>query len=138
MDRVTEEKRSEIMSKIRSKNTSPELAVRKLVFSLGYRYRLHGKNLPGKPDLVFPGRKKVIFVHGCFWHYHDCKKGKPPKSRLEYWLPKLQNNRERDAANISALTDLGWEVLIIWQCEVKDLEKLKETVTEFLNPAKGN
>ncbi|MBS4050628.1 MAG: DNA mismatch endonuclease Vsr [Methylomonas sp.] len=126
------------MSKIRSKNTSPELAVRKLVFSLGYRYRLHGKNLPGKPDLVFPGRKKVIFVHGCFWHYHDCKKGKPPKSRLEYWLPKLQNNRERDAANISALTDLGWEVLIIWQCEVKDLEKLKETVTEFLNPAKGN
>lgn len=126
------------MSKVRSKNTSPELAVRKLIYSLGYRYRLHGKKLPGKPDLVFPGRKKVIFVHGCFWHYHDCKKGKPPKSRLGYWLPKLLANRERDKANISALHNLGWETLIVWQCEVKDFEKLKETVTVFLNKNEGN
>jgi len=126
------------MSKVRSKNTSPELKVRKLVFSLGYRYRLHGKNLPGKPDLVFPSRKKAIFVHGCFWHYHGCKKGQLPKSRLDYWLPKLLANRKRDAANISALTHLGWQALVVWQCEIKDVEELKETIIKFLNQAKGN
>ncbi len=133
MDRVTKEKRSEIMSRIRGKNTSPELIVRKLVFSLGYRYRLYSKNLPGKPDLVFPGRKKVIFVHGCFWHYHECKKGQLPKSKVDYWQTKLLANRKRDMSNISRLINADWNVLVIWQCELKDLVKLKETIRNFLN-----
>lgn len=121
------------MSKVRSKNTTPELAVRKLVFSLGYRYRLHAKNLPGKPDLFFPGRKKAIFVHGCFWHYHNCKIGHIPKSRLDYWEPKLIARRERDASNAAALAELGWGVLVIWECEIKDQEKLTQTICMFLN-----
>ena len=121
------------MSRIRGKNTSPELIVRKLVFSLGYRYRLYSKNLPGKPDLVFPGRKKVIFVHGCFWHYHECKKGQLPKSKVDYWQTKLLANRKRDMSNISRLINADWNVLVIWQCELKDLVKLKETIRNFLN-----
>jgi DNA mismatch endonuclease (patch repair protein) len=120
------------MSKVRSKNTSPELAVRKLVFSLGYRYHLHAKNLPGKPDLVFPGRKKVIFVHGCFWHYHDCKIGHIPKSRLDYWEPKLMTRRKKDTSNAATLMESGWGVLVIWECEIKDQEKLRQIICEFL------
>ena len=120
------------MSKVRSKNTSPELAVRKLIFALGYRYRLHAKNLPGKPDLVFPGRKKVIFVHGCFWHYHDCKIGHIPKSRLDYWEPKLTARRQRDASNVAALTEMGWRVLVVWECEIKETEHLENTLRQFL------
>lgn len=133
LDSVTKEKRSEIMSKVRSKNTSPELAVRKLLFSLGYRYRLHAKNLPGKPDLVFPGRKKVIFVHGCFWHYHDCKTGHIPKSRLDYWKPKLTTRRQRDATNVAALIGMGWRVLVLWECEISDLKRVEILVREFLD-----
>lgn len=133
MDRVTKEKRSEIMSSIRGKNTSPELTVRKLVFSLGYRYRLHSKNLPGKPDLVFPGRKKVIFVHGCFWHMHDCKKGAPPESNKNFWYTKLERNKARDAKNLSELEKNGWEVLIIWQCQLKNLLELDAAIRAFLN-----
>lgn len=121
------------MSKVRGKNTTPELAVRKLVFSLGYRYRLHAKNLPGKPDLVFPGRKKAIFVHGCFWHSHDCKFGHPPSSRQDYWLPKLEANRRRDSQKSEELIKLGWKVLVIWQCEIKDTVKLAQTIVDFLN-----
>lgn len=120
------------MSHIRSKNTKPELAVRRLVHSLGYRYRLHSKNLPGHPDLVFSGRKKVIFVHGCFWHYHGCKKGQQPKSRLEYWRPKLEENKARDVRNQAALGDMGWKFLIIWQCEIKDSDHLKKRIEGFL------
>lgn len=132
MDRVTKEKRSEIMSKVQGKNTTPELAVRKLVFSLGYRYRLHGKNLPGKPDLVFPGRKKVIFVHGCFWHYHNCKIGHLPKSRPEYWIPKLEANRKRDAEHYKKLVEQGWSIFVVWECEVKDTPTIKEKILNFL------
>lgn len=135
MDRVTKEKRSEIMSRIRGKNTSPEMIVRKLVFSLGYRYRLHSKNLPGKPDLIFLGRKKIIFVHGCFWHSHECKIGHLPKSRINYWQPKLLANRRRDMSNISSLVDVGWKILVIWECETKDLAKLKEAICNFLAPS---
>jgi DNA mismatch endonuclease (patch repair protein) len=133
LDTVTKEKRSEIMSKVRSKNTFPELAVRKLVFSLGYRYRLHAKNLPGKPDLVFPGRKKVIFVHGCFWHGHDCRQGRAPTSRTDYWLPKLEENKKRDQAKIDQLATLGWRSLVIWQCKLRNREKLTESILDFLN-----
>lgn len=136
MDRITKEKRSEIMSRIRGKNTSPEMIVRKLVYSLGYRYRLHGKNLPGKPDLVFAGRKKVIFVHGCFWHCHKCKSGHLPKSRLEYWLPKLEANKRRDAENSEELIKRGWKILVLWQCEIKDISALKEAIISFLDTGK--
>lgn len=133
MDRVDSQKRSEIMSKVQQKDTAPEMVVRCLVHSLGYRYRLHSKQLPGKPDLVFSGRKKVIFVHGCFWHGHDgCTKGRPPKSRQEYWLPKLKANKERDARVVEELKTLGWRCLVVWQCEVKNLEMLKMNIIEFL------
>jgi len=136
LDRVTKEKRSEIMSRIRGKNTSPELTIRKLVYSLGYRYRLYSKDLPGKPDLVFPGRKKVIFVHGCFWHYHGCKKGQLPKSRLDYWLPKLEANKRRDEENSQELIKQGWKVLVLWQCEIKKTSVLKEAIINFLDSGK--
>lgn len=132
IDHVSKEKRSEIMKRIRGKDTAPELIVRKLIYSLGYRYRLHGKKLPGKPDLVFAGRKKVIFVHGCFWHGHSCKKGKPPKSNLNYWLPKLRENQARDARNQELLSSMGWQSLVIWQCEISDANNLKRVVTNFL------
>ena len=122
------------MRKIRSKDTGPELLVRRVVYSLGYRYRLHVKNLPGKPDLVFQGRKKVIFVHGCFWHGHDCKAGEnQPKSNTNYWIKKLQNNIKRDKKNIKAIKAMGWEVLIIWECELKDLKRLTDKIVSFLN-----
>lgn len=121
------------MSRIRGKNTTPELIVRKLVYSMGYRYRLHYAKLPGKPDLAFPGRKKVIFVHGCYWHGHDdCKKGSIPKSRTEYWKPKLEENKKRDSGKQTNLREMGWDLLIIWQCELKDREKLENRIESFL------
>jgi len=123
------------MSAIRSKNMKPEMLVRRLVYSLGYRYRLHKKDLPGKPDLVFGPRRKVIFVHGCFWHQHadpDCKDGRLPKSRLEYWIPKLERNTSRDKANLAALEELGWKTLVVWECETKDLEVLQIRISQFL------
>lgn len=132
LDKFSPEKRSEIMGRIRGKNTKPELAVRRLVYSLGYRYRLYSKTLPGHPDLVFSGRKKVIFVHGCFWHYHGCKKGQPPKSRLDYWLPKLEQNKRRDSDNENKLKSRGWSSLIIWQCELKFPELLRNRIRDFL------
>ena len=137
-DTISKERRSELMSRIRSKNSKVELAVRSLVHRMGYRFRLHRKNLPGKPDMVFPGRKKAIFVHGCFWHWHpdpDCKRARMPKSRPEFWKPKLEGNRRRDRENKEKLSDLGWEVLEIWECEVGDLEKIAERIKEFLDPA---
>jgi len=131
-DRVSKEKRSEIMRRIRGKDTTPEITVRKLVYSLGYRYRLHDKKLPGKPDLVFSSRKKVIFVHGCFWHYHNCKMGRLPKSNLSYWLPKLKETRLRDARNQKLIISLGWKFLVIWQCQIYNAIALKNTVIAFL------
>lgn len=133
MDRLSKQRRSEIMSNIRSANTTPERAIRSLLHKLGYRYRLHSKKLSGRPDLVFPGRKKVIFVHGCFWHGHEgCLKGKLPKSNLDYWQPKLEGNKRRDLENRRKLESEGWGVLVLWQCELKNVEKLKSRVTEFL------
>lgn len=134
MDRISKERRSEIMSRIRGKDTSPELKVRSLLHNLGYRYRLHSKKLPGCPDLVFSSRKKVIFIHGCFWHGHKgCKKGRLPKSRLEYWEPKIKANRKRDAANARKLKRDEWNVLVVWQCELKNIETLKDKLISFLN-----
>ena len=120
-DRISTIRRSSNMRAIRSGGMKPEMIVRSLVHRMGYRYRLHAKNLPGKPDLVFRPRKKAIFVHGCFWHQHakeDCKDGRQPKSNTGYWAPKLTRNVERDAANVAALKKLGWGILILWECEV--------------------
>lgn len=125
------------MSRIRSKNTGLELTIRKLIFSMGYRYRLYGKNLVGKPDLVFLGRKKIIFVHGCFWHQHkECKMGQPPASNLAYWGPKLARTVERDKQHVETLQRDGWDVLVIWECEMKELKKLGEKIRHFLGPVK--
>lgn len=138
MDKITPEQRSRLMQKIRGKNTGPELAVRRLAHSLGYRFRLHRPDLPGKPDLVFPGRKKIIFVHGCFWHKHDepgCKLTRRPKSRQEYWTPKLERTQRRDDEHQAALKGMGWEVLVVWECEIKDTENLKEKIRIFLSDA---
>jgi DNA mismatch endonuclease (patch repair protein) len=132
MDRVSVEKRSSIMRAVHSKNTTPELAVRKILTRLGYRYRLHRKDLAGRPDIVFAGRKKVIFVHGCFWHGHDCKKGRTPD--IEYWQNKLKTNISRDASNVEKLVGTGWSVLTIWQCELKDLTALEKRLSDFLKP----
>ena len=122
-DIFTAEKRSAIMRAVKSSDTKPEIALRKALFALGYRYRLNVKALPGKPDIVLPKYKTVIFVHGCFWHGHDCKRGsRIPKTNRAYWTEKIARNKIRDAKNIDALSKLGWRVLVIWECEVKDLD----------------
>lgn len=133
MDKLTPGRRSWLMSRVRSKNTSPELAVRRLVFRMGYRYRLHCKKLPGKPDLVFAGRRKVIFVNGCFWHGHiGCRYARLPKTRIGYWRNKRITNRARDRANIAKLQKSGWKVLTVWQCELKDQNILSRKLYDFL------
>jgi DNA mismatch endonuclease (patch repair protein) len=115
----TSASRSANMSAIRSKDTKPELRVRRLAHAMGLRFRLHRADLPGKPDLVFPGRKVALFVHGCFWHGHGCKRGGAgPKSNTEYWFPKIERNRARDAAAQRALSELGWKVAVIWECDL--------------------
>ena len=126
------------MQAVRSKDTGPEQKIRRLLHGLGYRYRLHRRDLPGKPDLVFPSRKKAIFVHGCFWHAHGCRYGRPPKSRLEYWLPKLEKNKARDADKLSRLEELGWRVLIVWQCEMEDIGALADSLHCFLEGSVGS
>ncbi len=123
------------MSLIRGRDTKPEMRVRRLVHALGYRYRLHRRNLPGRPDLVFGPRRKVIFVHGCFWHRHQsplCKLARLPKSRQDFWLPKLEANQMRDERNKGKLINLGWDVLEIWECETGDIEKLQNSIKGFL------
>lgn len=119
------------MRRIRSNDTGPELLVRAVVSKLGFRYRLHRKDLPGSPDLVFGPRKKVIFVHGCFWHQHGCKNTRLPKTNSDYWLPKLKRNQERDKKAIATLQTLGWDVLVIWECETKK-EELGARIAAFL------
>lgn len=122
------------MSRIKAKNTKPELAIRRLIHRMGYRYRLHDRTLPGKPDLVFAGRRKVVFVHGCFWHRHvGCTLGRLPKSRLEFWLPKLEANVARDKEVERKLIDGGWRALVIWECEVKDEPTLIRRIKAFLD-----
>ncbi len=126
-------KRSEIMRAVKSKNTAPELVVRRIIYSLGYRFRLHRRDLPGKPDLVFAGRKKAIFVHGCFWHGHDCPRGaREPKTNTEYWHSKIARNRERDMKNETRLAALGWRTHVVWECELKDRGELANRLKSFL------
>ncbi|MBV8524372.1 MAG: DNA mismatch endonuclease Vsr [Acetobacteraceae bacterium] len=129
--------RSANMRAIRSKGMKPELAVRRLAHSLGYRYRLHRPDLPGKPDLVFPSRRRVIFVHGCFWHAHNCRLSHLPKSNAGYWAPKLERNRARDQQHLQALRDAGWEVLVIWECEIGDPGTLAGRLHSFLGEIVG-
>lgn len=121
------------MRRIRSKGMKPEMLVRRLVHGLGYRYRLHIGNLPGRPDLVFASRHKVIFVHGCFWHQHeDCPISRLPKSRQDYWIPKLERNKQRDEQHKVQLRKLGWKSLIVWECETEKLNKLTKKLQCFL------
>ena len=128
------------MRRIRAKGMKPEMLVRRLTHAMGYRYRLHAKDLPGKPDLVFRSRRKVIFVHGCFWHQHEdagCGIARLPKSNLGYWAAKLERNKARDAEHEAALCATGWGVLVIWECQVKDTSRLRKRVREFLDDAAG-
>lgn len=122
------------MGRVRSRDTKPEMMVRRMVHAMGYRYRLHAKDLPGKPDLAFRSRRKVVFVHGCFWHRHpECALARLPKSREDFWLPKLDANRRRDMKNERALRDAGWGVLTIWECELGDVAQLKTRIRGFLD-----
>jgi DNA mismatch endonuclease (patch repair protein) len=133
MDTLSRTERSERMARIRARDTKPELLVRRLVHRCGFRFRLHGKNLPGKPDLVFLGRKKAIFVHGCFWHRHPrCTLARLPKSRLEFWVPKLTENRQRDLRNIRSLKRLGWKAQVVWECELRHVDLLEQKIRLFL------
>lgn len=131
--------RSENMRRIRSKDTEPEKALRRMLRALGYRgYRLHRKDLPGRPDIAFIGRKKAVLVHGCFWHGHDCKEGlRKPKSNLDYWLPKIERNRGRDAAQLTQLTSLGWSVLTVWECELRSPAEIMQRLRLFLTEQSG-
>lgn len=126
--------RSENMRRIRSKNTSPEMTVRRMIRALGFiGYRLHRKDLPGKPDIAFVGRRKAVLVHGCFWHGHDCKEGlREPKSNLDYWRPKIQLNRQRDALHLAELARLGWSVYTVWECELRTPVDLADRLRKFL------
>ena len=135
MDRISPSARSANMKALRSKGMRPEMAVRRLVHRMGYRYRLHAKDLLGKPDLVFRSRRKVVFVHGCFWHQHcdeSCQVTHRPRTNLEYWLPKLARNVERDEENRACLEEQGWRVLTIWECEVNEPELIQDRIRTFL------
>ena len=132
LDRLTPKQRSMNMSRIRGKDTKPELFVRRVTYSLGYRYRLHGRDLPGTPDLVFRGRRKAIFVHGCFWHGHGCGRSHKPRTRSEYWSAKLSRNRARDKRQLDSLKKLGWSAIVIWECETTDRDLVAARISEFL------
>lgn len=132
VDHVDAERRSNIMRAVRTQHTGPEKVVRSLLHRLGYRFRLHRKDLPGSPDIVLPRYKLAIFVHGCFWHAHACPKGRAPNTRREYWLPKLEANRSRDRRNVAALIEAGWRVEVIWQCELVDTAKLTVRLQNLL------
>lgn len=121
------------MQAVRGKDTAPEKIVRSLLHSLGYRFRLHRKDLPGTPDIVFPSRRVALFVHGCFWHGHGCRIGQLPKSRLEYWQPKIEANRERDRRKEAALVEAGWHVATLWQCELTDRRALVQRLSHLLD-----
>lgn len=133
MDKLSPERRSENMRRIRSTGMKPEMVVRRIVHGAGFRYRLHARDLPGKPDLVFRRSRKVIFVHGCFWHQHaGCIDGREPKSNLDYWRPKLERNHQRDREARKQLKAAGWSVLAVWECETRNTERLRSALTRFL------
>ena len=130
---ITDPERSRIMRTVKAKDTGPEMVVRRMLHKLGNRYRLRRTDLPGKPDLVFPSRKAVIFVHGCFWHGHDCKRGaRTPKTNTKYWTDKIHRNVARDVQAIKELEALGWRVLVVWECGLGDLKLLKSRMLRFL------
>ena len=134
VDTVSPEVRSRIMARVKSKDTRPELLLRRLLHGLGYRYRLHRRDLPGRPDIVFPSRKKVVFVNGCFWHSHSgCPRATRPVANREYWLAKLKNNSERDERNLSLLEESGWQTATVWECQLADLEAVAQRMTKFLD-----
>ena len=136
-DIFSKQKRSEIMSKISGKETKPEILVRKYLFANGFRYRKNVKYLPGKPDIVLPKYKTIIFVHGCFWHGHNCNAGKLPETRKDFWKEKIKGNVERDKRNKFELEELGWKVLTIWQCELKNSKIKIKTLEKLLNKLKN-
>jgi DNA mismatch endonuclease (patch repair protein) len=131
MDTRSPEQRSYIMKSVRSRDTGPELTVRRLLHRMGFRFSLHRKDLPGRPDIVLVKHKAVIFVHGCFWHGHGCAKGRLPKSRLDFWGPKIERNRNRDAESVKILKAKGWRVLTIWQCQTKSIDHLRTKLAGF-------
>ena len=136
LDPLSPAERSKRMSLVRGKDTKPELIVRRMIHAQGYRYRLHVPALPGNPDLVFPARKKVIFVHGCFWHRHtNCAMARIPKSRNGFWLPKLNGNRDRDLRNRRKLRALGYKILTLWECRLGDRTRLLDSILRFLEHA---
>lgn len=132
MDNHNKEQRHYNMSRIRSKNTSPEEKVRKYLFSQGFRYRKNDRRYPGRPDIVLPKYKTAIFINGCFWHMHDCKDFVLPKSNLDYWLPKLERNKTRDKENIAKLKEMGWNVIVVWECRIKSEDNLKLILVNLL------
>ncbi|WP_368923829.1 very short patch repair endonuclease [Brevundimonas vancanneytii] len=133
VDRLSQAKRSWLMTQVRPKDTKPELIVRRVAHSLGYRFRLHRRDLPGTPDIVFPRLRAIIFVHGCFWHRHPgCKKATTPKTSVEFWTKKFQRNVERDAAVTDRLSQLGWRSLVVWECETARPEQLGARLLAFL------
>ena len=135
-DVFTPLKRSAVMRQVKARDTRPELIVRRLIWSLGGRYRLHRKDLPGRPDIVLPGRRLAVFVHGCFWHGHDCARGaRVPKANREYWVAKVARNRARDAAAQAALEAAGWRVEVVWECEIRDRGELERRVEGWLGRA---
>ena len=130
--------RSRTMRAVTSKNTGPEMFVRKLLYGMGYRFRLHRKDLPGSPDLVFASRRLALFVHGCFWHGHDCARGaRIPKANGHYWVTKIERNRKRDAESLRALSDIGWRSCVIWECELRDQEHLRQKFATLLEPSEA-
>ena len=134
-ERLSLKQRSELMSRVRAVDTKPEMVVRRLVYGMGYRYRIHRRDLPGKPDLVFPSKRKVIFVHGCFWHQHNCRRAARPVTNVEFWNDKLDRNVSRDRNNLRKLREIPWEPLIIWECEMADKEQLAARLSKFLERA---
>ena len=132
MDVFDRETRSRVMSRVKQKDTRPELVVRKLLHAMGFRYRLHVKDLPGRPDIVLPKYRSAIFVHGCFWHGHTCPRGRLPVTNAEFWREKIEGNVSRDAKQLSELRDLGYRTEVIWECEIRDLSGLADRLSDFL------
>jgi DNA mismatch endonuclease, patch repair protein len=136
MDRLTPERRSALMAKVRGKDTAPEMIVRRLLHSMGFRYRLHRRSLPGAPDIVFPSRKKVIWIHGCYWHHHGgCRLATVPKTNRKFWIAKFKKNVARDKSNANSIAALGWKSLTIWQCELKQQRTVVRRLRKFLGPS---
>lgn len=137
-DPLSKEQRSRVMSRVKNKDTKPEVRVRSMLHQMGYRFRLHLRDLPGAPDIVLPRHRKAVFVHGCFWHSHDCPRGKRPSTRTEFWNAKLDRNVERDRTNRESLENQGWQVLTVWECELKDPDAVREKLRRFMDDDASN